>query len=167
MSFGGNNRTFGYYVMEKNVNLSSDSIIRDINMFAERLRSVLIENLDFRELLNKYNYDKDCFIYLDPPYVLSSRGLKMYEYEMTDDDHRDLLNILLTKYPFGSEVKVMLSGYDNDLYKVLDENGWIRKEFDTICFFNRNSREVRNMDEETQKEIVKRKEIIWLNYNLY
>lgn len=50
-------------------------------------------------------------IYADPPYVLSTRTRKNYKYEMTDNDHIELLDALMDHR--GS---VMLSGYDNELY---------------------------------------------------
>lgn len=54
-------------------------------------------------------------IYCDPPYVHSTRtGHDRYKYEMTDDDHRQLLGILRTV-----ACQVLLSGYRNSLYEEL------------------------------------------------
>jgi DNA adenine methylase len=62
--------------------------------------------------------------YLDPPYVHGSRSAtEVYRYEMTDDDHRQLLDLLLTL-----KGKVMLSGYPNDLYDT-GLPGWNRHTF--------------------------------------
>lgn len=63
--------------------------------------------------------------YLDPPYVHQTRvATDAYAYEMTEHDHRQLLDALL-----GCKGKVMLSGYANPLY---DEalTGWTRHTFD-------------------------------------
>lgn len=50
--------------------------------------------------------------YLDPPYVLSTRGRKQYRYEMSDQDHEELLDTSI-----HSRAKIMLSGYDCELYE--------------------------------------------------
>lgn len=50
--------------------------------------------------------------YLDPPYVFSTRTRKQYWFEMSDQDHEKLLKTVI-----GSRAKVMLSGYDCELYK--------------------------------------------------
>ena len=41
----------------------------------ERLKEVQIENRPAIEVIKRHNYDK-CFIYLDPPYILSTRAGK-------------------------------------------------------------------------------------------
>ena len=85
----------------------------------ERLREIQIEHLDFRKCIKKYD-KKDTLFYLDPPYVQGTRGLKKgYDNEMSEKDHKDLVDILI-----NIEGKAILSGYDNNIYKRLEENGW-------------------------------------------
>ena len=73
---------------------------------------VQIENRDAFELIEKYNR-KNVLMYLDPPYVLSTRKIKKrYFHEMTDDDHIRLCD-LINK----SSAKIILSGYPNELYE--------------------------------------------------
>lgn len=87
---------------------------------AARLKEVQIECRPALELIQAFDRP-EVLIYADPPYVFSTRGRKQYRYEMTDADHRELLEALCR-----SRAKVMLSGYDNDLYdRYL--SGW-RKE---------------------------------------
>ena len=54
------------------------------------------------------------FIYLDPPYPISSRrsGNKIYRKELTDNDHRELLQIIR-----GLKCNVLISTYENPIYK--------------------------------------------------
>ena len=79
---------------------------------AARLRGVQIECMPALELIPKYRY-KDVLLYLDPPYVLSSRaGGLQYAKEMSDADHEKLLEVIL-----DHPGPVVLSGYDSDLYR--------------------------------------------------
>ena len=77
---------------------------------AGRLKEVQIENRPALELIRKFNHD-NVLIYADPPYLLSTRGGKQYAYEMTEQDHVELLDAL--KQHKGS---VILSGYPSELY---------------------------------------------------
>jgi DNA adenine methylase len=81
-----------------------------ITATARRLKQVQIENKPATELVKKYNTN-NVLIYADPPYPLSTRSGKMYDYEMTDADHAELLGAL-DAHPGP----VILSGYACDLY---------------------------------------------------
>ena len=76
----------------------------------ERLKQAQIENIDAIELIEQYDRE-DILIYCDPPYLQSIRKKCMYAHEMSEEDHKRLLEALLR-----SKSKVVLSGYDNDLY---------------------------------------------------
>lgn len=78
---------------------------------AARLKQVQIENRPALELIKAFNHE-NVLIYADPPYVLSTRSRRQYRYEMTDEEHRELLEELCR-----SRAKVMLSGYDCELYR--------------------------------------------------
>ncbi len=153
-SFSGCVRTWGL-----NVN-TSDSFARNIKIYLnslkrlpqihQRLSLVQIENNDFRRILKTYD-SKNTFFYVDPPYVLSTRkGGKVYEHEMTDKDHQELIDLLL-----DVKGKVMLSGYENDIYKRLDKK-WSRIVYETYC--------VASNSKQTNNKRNKRTEIIWMNY---
>lgn len=67
---------------------------------------------DAASFLAEYDYRGDELIYADPPYVASTRHrAKVYRHEYTVDDHVQLLKTLC-EVP----CKVLLSGYDNELY---------------------------------------------------
>ena len=107
----------------------------------QRMKEVQIECLDAIELIKRYD-NPDTLIYCDPPYLRSLRKDNMYACEMTEAQHRELLEALL-----ATKSKVMISGYDSALYnKVLV--GW---HTDTI--------------ETTAQMGLKRTEKIWMNYN--
>ncbi len=55
-------------------------------------RSVVIENMDFRDAIKKYDSDKTLF-YLDPPYIAERWG-RYYRHQFEHSDMRDLLELL-------------------------------------------------------------------------
>lgn len=77
---------------------------------SERLKNAQIENLPAIEVISRYN-TADVFMYVDPPYLRGTRKNYLYRCEMEDVEHVELLKIL-SKHPG----KVLLSGYDNELY---------------------------------------------------
>jgi DNA adenine methylase len=93
-----------------------------LEVVARRLRSVSIDNLDYNEILKRYDAPSTCF-YVDPPYVLSARrqawrGDGYGDLDWTDDQHVELLERLR-----GVKGSVVLSGYPSELYsKAL--GGW-------------------------------------------
>lgn len=86
-----------------------------------RLKRVVILNRDALEVIRSQD-SPDTLHYLDPPYLHESRASHgEYAHEMSEAQHRDLLN--LVKQVQG---KVMLSGYPSALY---DDAlaGWTRQ----------------------------------------
>ena len=71
---------------------------------------VQIENRPALEVIERFNYN-NVFMYIDPPYLLNTRVGKQYKHEMTNADHEDLLKMLLQ-----SKAKIMLSGYESEMY---------------------------------------------------
>ena len=84
---------------------------KSIAEMAIRLKQVQIENRPALDLIKNYDYE-NVLMYLDPPYVWSTRaGSKQYVHEMTDQDHIELLEAVARL-----RAKVMISGYDCELY---------------------------------------------------
>lgn len=72
---------------------------------------VQIEHTDAIELIGRFN-SPDVFMYLDPPYLRSTRRSgALYTHEMTEADQRRLLEAITR-----SKAYIMLSGYDSSLY---------------------------------------------------
>lgn len=70
--------------------------------------------------------DQD-LIYADPPYMMETRkGGKIYRCEYTDDQHRELLSLLLTM-----PARVMISGYRSSLYDEMLAS-WHRVDFQAM-----------------------------------
>lgn len=83
----------------------------------ERLKEAQIENTDALTLIERYN-DENTLIYCDPPYLQELRKKNMYKHEMSNEQHIELLKVLK-----ASKSKIILSGYDNDLYNS-ELSGW-------------------------------------------
>lgn len=78
---------------------------------AARLKNAEIECKPALEIIARYNA-ADVLLYVDPPYVLDTRSKnKLYQHEMEDSDHLDLLDTLN-----AHQGPVVLSGYDHPLY---------------------------------------------------
>lgn len=121
-------------------------IVDTIDSASCRLRGdtthlVQIEHMDALRLIERYN-NSDTLMYLDPPYVLSSRKSgKLYSHELDDDDQEKLLKLIIC-----SKAKIVLSGYESDLYNSY-LSGWNKD-----CTFSQT----------TSAEMAK--ETIWMNY---
>jgi len=86
-----------------------------IHIAGERLQSVLIENRPAIEVMRQHD-GTDTLHFVDPPYMLETRVLQAngrgyYKHEMTDEQHAELLDVLLELEGF-----VVLSGYSSELY---------------------------------------------------
>lgn len=78
---------------------------------AARLKDAQIEHLPAVELIRRFR-SPEVLIYADPPYLLQTRRALQYQHEMTEADHQELLRVLM-----NHPGPVMLSGYDNELYR--------------------------------------------------
>ena len=83
----------------------------------ERLKNAQIECTDAVELIKRYS-SKETLIYCDPPYLQDLRKRYLYHKEMSDEEHKQLLEVLLE-----SKSNIILSGYDNELYNNMLQ-GW-------------------------------------------
>ena len=75
-----------------------------------RLRNVLIENLDWAICLKDFD-DHDTVFYCDPPYMNTTVSGNLYEHAMTQKDHIDLCEMI-----HHTKGYVALSGYENEIY---------------------------------------------------
>lgn len=107
---------------------------------AERLRTVQIENKPAIEVIKRFNF-KNVLMYLDPPYLLGTRTGKQYKHEMSDADHEELLQIILK-----SKAKIIISGYESDMYNDYLKN-WNKRTFSSNA-----------------EHGLKREEIVWFNF---
>lgn len=94
---------------------------------AERLHHVTLENRPALELIERYGVDSDVLLYVDPPYLGSTRGSydQGYRHDLRDEaGHRALGEALR-----GCRAAVVLSGYPSDLYDLELYPDWHRVAF--------------------------------------
>lgn len=114
-SFGGKGTHFGYSKKgETSGGKSQINLLKRIELIAKRLDTITIENLDFEELINKYDYE-NAFFYLDPPY---SKGAGYKTTSCKDFDHKRLFNLLkktkgrwLLSYDASDEIKELYKDF--------------------------------------------------------
>lgn len=111
----------------------------------DRLSRVMVTNVDGVKLINKYNKE-NIFIYCDPPYEQSTRTSARYKVDMDEDGHIKFLDAVI-----NSKSKILISGYDCELYNRLTENGFEKIQF-----------EVKTIDGNFNKKT--KLETVWKNY---
>jgi len=122
--------------------------VNNLQKIHERLKSVQIEHKHFLDVIAFYD-TPDTLFYLDPPYVSATRSEeKSYQYELYNFEHKELLEIIT-----ACQGKVILSGYDNELYRECLHN-WNRIDFETMSGARGDGVHV------------ERVETIWYNYEL-
>lgn len=88
-----------------------------IRAYVERLSGVIVENRDAVDVIEQHDSPRTLF-YVDPPYPHSTRNMQRgnaaYECEMSDQDHRNLSEVLR-----GVQGMVILSGYRCEMYDEL------------------------------------------------
>lgn len=119
--------------------------VEGLSEIVQRLLRVQIENATAIEVIQRYDSEETLF-YCDPPYPHDSRGDSYaYGYEMTDNHHRELAEVLASL-----KGKVALSGYRCGLLDKLYKD-WNRIESPTKqCLSVKQPRT----------------EILWTNYDV-
>ena len=114
----------------------------------ERLIRVQIENRPAVDVIRLYDSPNTLF-YCDPPYVHDTRGdSKAYEYEMTDEQHRELAAVLN-----AAKGMIAFSNYDCDLInKLYPERRW--RKIVGPAKTNHSTKDTRT-------------EVLWVNYDPY
>lgn len=98
-----------------------DGYVDRLASAAERLHGVSLESLPALDLIAKYGACPRVLLYVDPPYLGSTRSFANYRHEMRgEEQHRELAAALA-----DCKATVVLSGYDSPLYAELYD-GWDR-----------------------------------------
>lgn len=114
-------------VVRRNMAKSVSDFMSTIDRLPEihqRLSKVMVLCRDGIELMNEYS-SPNVFMYCDPPYVLSTRTSARYVVDMTDEQQNSFIETCLR-----SKAKLLISGYDNELYNQLTDNGFTKLQFE-------------------------------------
>jgi DNA adenine methylase len=116
-SFSGKMNTFGYST-KKDTNHSKTlyNKINKLQTIHRRLKNVIIESLDFEEVIKKYDSENTLF-FLDPPYFGTEFYYSTNDLSFKYEDHIRLLNLIK-----NIKGKFILTTYENELYKKELEN---------------------------------------------
>ena len=155
-SFSGMGKAFG-----RSLNDNQGHQIRDkfplFDQINQRIKNILIENLDWRECIKDFD-SHDAVFYLDPPYMPEFSHADKYEHTMSVEEHKELCNTI-----FDGKGFFALSGYENSVYntypwdKVIDYEIRVTAEADVVT--ETNNKLVRR-DKEPRKEFLYIKEAI-------
>jgi len=121
--------------------------VEGLEYIASRLLRVQIENDDALKVIQRYDSEETLF-YCDPPYVHSTRGdNNAYSNEMTDDDHRELAEVLN-----NTKGLVAVSNYDCELMDELYPISKWKKHYS-------HPKTIHSTKD-------KRQEVLWVSYDL-
>lgn len=94
---------------------AADTLLGEFLAFADRMRSVEINNTNALELI-EYYMKPSVMIYADPPYFPETRGTNNdYACEMSPEEHSVLAEKLKAAVTAGADVAI--SGYDCEFYR--------------------------------------------------
>ncbi|CZW18901.1 DNA adenine methylase [Enterobacter cloacae] len=125
---------------QRNIGLDIDATV--IELWKSQFPNICeLYQVDAVAFLESYTYDGQELVYVDPPYVPETRRRdKVYRCDYTESQHIRLLKCLLTL-----PCKVMLSGYDSELYN-RELSGWHKVSFPA------------------KTHVEMRDETVWMNY---
>lgn len=119
--------------------------VEGLSEIVQRLLRVQIEHASAIEVIKRYDSPETLF-YCDPPYVHDSRtDSNAYAYEMTDEEHRKLAQVL-----HHAQGKVALSGYHCPLMEELYSDWHCIEAPIKLCHSTKQPRQ----------------EVLWINYEL-
>lgn len=145
-SINGMTSTFNQICGVRSTAISHIDRMMDV---ATRLRSVLVECVDYRELFARFD-DRDALFYCDPPYLGETRSGSIYEHEMLGAHEHDEFARVCN----DSKASVMVSGYPSAAYEsMFPAPRWNRTDFETTSSSDPHA--------ETNKRVI---ECVWCNF---
>jgi DNA adenine methylase len=103
------------------INDKSEKVVSDWYRSGIDIPDCVISESDAVQFLKEVSFDRDLkyVIYLDPPYPMDSRRStrEVYQYEMTDQQHSDLLGDVLQISAIYDNVDFIISTYQNPIYE--------------------------------------------------
>lgn len=127
-SFAGIGKYFGRSTTSQNSMAAiTDKLKAEWRPFHQRLKHVIVENQDWREMLQDFESPEAVF-YLDPPYLNTAPQAYSSDSSMGPQDHVALLDRV-----FEMKAFVAVSSYDNELYEKYPWDDKIMLKVKTGC----------------------------------
>lgn len=159
-SFGGLGRNFARTLTTTSMNFGKlfHQCLETFVPIHNRIKQVIIENLDWEIIMCDYANPKTVF-YIDPPYLDTYQST--YKSELSLEDHRKLLNYVMTKPGFYA-----VSSYENDLYLKNDWDDVVTWEANVTIKSVKESVGARRENTEYLNERDKRTEFLFIKDNV-
>lgn len=126
LSFGSKGGTFGGKM--------ADIKNKDFLSIAKRLEKVMVENLDYVDLIKKYD-DKDALFYIDPPY-LNTEKYHSQKKRFNQEEFVKLFDLLKT-----IKGKFILSHNDNEVIRAMSEKFYTYEIEHAYCINSNNNKQ--------------------------
>ena len=101
------------------------SVVDNLEEYHQRMSHMVIMHRDAVDLMDRYKDYEGVFMYCDPPYEWSTRGETRYAVDMDADGQQRFIDACLR-----SNAKLLISGYDCELYDQLTDAGFKKIQFD-------------------------------------
>lgn len=155
-------KTFYMLCNSFNALRTSYRAVKSIDAYHKRVKSILkniylfdnttILNKNAFDLIRKFVVNDKVVMYLDPPYVHSTRTAGKYHCELSDNHHSELVELITSPECIA---KILLSGYDNEIYKPLESKGFFKLPFEESINLASNRKNGKS----------RRTEYLWMNFN--
>jgi DNA adenine methylase len=135
-------------IVRRNMSKSVSDYLSAVDRLPEvhqRLSRVMVLNRDAIELMERYS-SHDVFMYCDPPYVWDTRGATRYSVDNDNEWHKRFVQTCI-----ASKSKILISGYEHEIYEELERNGFKKIKFDVHTIDG-------NLSPKTKTEV------LWKNY---
>jgi DNA adenine methylase len=138
-------------VIRRNMSKSVSDFLSSVDRLPElhqRLSNLIVLNTDGIELIKKYDRE-NVLQFLDPPYMQSTRTSYRYNCDLDYDGHIRFLDVILNV----KKAKLLICGYDCELYDVLIKNNFKKQQFIVNTVDGNRTPKTKT-------------ETIWYNYNI-
>jgi DNA adenine methylase len=112
---------------------------------AQRFKNVIIENLDYKKALLKYDSPKT-LAYLDPPYPIDTRtqgSNSLYRFDWTNEQQEEFIDFIIKA---NLKCDLVISSYENPIYNKLLDFGFSIEKLKIPCFGGGAKQEILEVD---------------------
>ena len=108
---------------------SAQTYLARMTAVTDRLKNVLIENMDFSEIFDRFD-SPNTVLYCDPPYLGKTRSSHIYNFDMTSVEDHDRF----ARYCNDAKGALFVSGYPSDEYdEMFPAPKWQYVDFEVLA----------------------------------